>query len=215
MIIEWLGHSCFKITLKDGTRILHDPYDDSFGYTPQDVEVDIVVSSHDHFDHNDLSHVSGNYTLVNTAGVHTFGDLTITGIKTWHDHHHGANRGENIIFRLDVRGITLCHMGDLGHIPSDDVYAQLEDTDILLIPVGGTFTLNANEALEVCDRIAPNIIIPMHFKTPDMTMDIAPLQDFLDAADGEYDVSRPGQCYLQIDKATLKKRTRIVVMEHL
>ena len=215
MVIEWLGHSCFLVTLKDGTRVLHDPYDDSFGYTPPDVEADIVLSSHDHFDHNDLSHVSGDYTLINTAGEYSFGELKITGIKTWHDHHEGANRGENIIFRLDIKGITLSHMGDLGHIPDDDVYEQLDGTDILLIPVGGTFTIDANEALEICDRIEPNIIIPMHFKTPQSTMDIATLQDFLDAAGGEYDVSRPGKCYLQIDKASLKKRTRIVVMEHL
>ncbi|MDD5018233.1 MAG: MBL fold metallo-hydrolase [Eubacteriales bacterium] len=215
MVINWLGHSCFIVTLKNGTRILFDPYDGSFGYTPQDIETDIVVITHAHFDHNNLSHVKGDYTKVDTEGVHQFGDIVIEGIKTWHDHSRGAHRGPNLVFTLSINGIKLCHMGDIGTIPDDDVFEKLENTDILLIPVGGKFTIDAHEALQICERISPNIIIPMHFKTPVSTMDIAPLHEFLEAAGGEYDVSHPGKCYLEIDKASRKKRTRIVVMEYL
>lgn len=215
MIIDWLGHSCFKVTLKSGTRILFDPYDDTVGYEQQETEVDIVVISHAHFDHNDLSCVKGDYTVVDKEGVHQFGDLTIEGFKTWHDHSNGEHRGENLVFLLSVNGITLCHMGDIGSIPDDDVLDKLKGTEILLIPVGGRYTIDANEALAICEKVSPNVIIPMHFKTTVSSLDIAPLHDFLDAAGGEYDVSHPGKCYLKIDKASLKKRTRIVVMEYL
>ena len=215
MVINWLGHSCFLVTLKDGTRVLFDPYDSSIGYTPQDTQADIVVISHSHFDHSDLSHVKGDYTVVDSEGVHEFGELTIEGIKTWHDHSNGADRGENLVFKLSIKGLALCHMGDIGSIPTEDVYKKIEDTDILLIPVGGNYTIDAQEALDICERISPNIIIPMHFKTAVSTLDIAPLHEFIEAAGGEYDVSYPGKCYLEIDNASRKKRTRIIVMEYL
>ncbi len=215
MVIEWLGHSCFKITLKSGLRILLDPYNGDTGYAPQDVEADVVTISHAHTDHNDLSHVKGNYTLVNTPGEHTFGELTIEGIPTWHDHSMGAHRGSNIVFVFSVRGMRACHMGDIGYVPDDAFFQKLCGTDVLMIPVGGNYTIDAQEALTICEKIEPNIIIPMHFKTPDSNLDIAPLHDFLQAVGREYDVSHHGQCYLNIDKASLKKRTRVVVMEYL
>ncbi len=215
MVIEWLGHSCFKITLKSGLRILLDPYNGETGYVPQDVETDIVTISHAHTDHNDLTHVTGNYTVVETPGEHTFGELTIEGYEVPHDHSNGAHRGMSIIFVFSVRGIRVCHMGDIGCIPDDALFQKLCGTDILLIPVGGKVTIDAQEALTICERLEPNIIIPMHFKTPDSNDDIAPLHDFLEAVGREYDVSHHGKCYLNIDRASLKKRTRVVVMEYL
>ena len=110
MVIDWLGHACFKVTLKNGTIIVFDPYDDQIGYTPQDIKADIVTISHGHGDHSDLSHITGNYTVIREPGEHTFGELTIHGIKTWHDKKQGALRGENICFMLSVNGIRLCHM---------------------------------------------------------------------------------------------------------
>ncbi len=215
MVIDWLGHSCFKVTLKNGTRILLDPYDDRTGYTPHTVEADIVTISHNHGDHNDLSHVTGRYTVVNTPGVHDFGELTIEGFPTWHDKEQGAKRGGNICFMLSVKGMRVCHMGDIGEIPSADIMARLKGSDILMIPVGGRYTIDAHEALEICEALEPNIIIPMHFRTAATSIEIAPLSDFLEAAGREYDVSHLGKCSINIDKATLKKRTRIVVMEYL
>jgi L-ascorbate metabolism protein UlaG (beta-lactamase superfamily) len=160
--------------------------------------------------------VKGDYTLINTPGVHTFDDdLTIEGFETWHDHSQGARRGKNIVYKYSVKGINVCHMGDVGCVPDDELLARLCGTEILLIPVGGNYTIDAQEALAVCERIQPNIIIPMHFKTPDSRLDIAPLHEFLEAVGREYDVSHHGQCYLTIDKASLKKRTRVVVMEYL
>jgi len=215
MKIDWLGHSCFKVTLKSGTVILFDPFDSTIGYVQQEVEADIVVISHDHRDHNDLSHVKGDFEVVQTAGVHEFEELTLTGIKTWHDHNDGAERGDNLAFLLNVNGLRLCHMGDVGSVPSKEVLEQLKGIEVLLVPVGGNYTVDACEALVIIDAISPNIIIPMHFKTPQCNLKIAPLYDFLEQARGVYDISHPGKAYLMIDRATLKKRTRVVVMEYL
>ncbi len=215
MIINWLGHSCFKVTLKNDTRILFDPYDKSIGYTPSRIEADIVLISHEHYDHNDLSYVFGDYTVVNKPGSYKFGDLTIEGIKTYHDNKQGNLRGENTVFMLTINGLRLCHMGDLGCMPKDSVIEKLKGADIIMIPVGGNYTIDAKEALLICEAISPNIIIPMHFKTSVTNLDIAPLQDFLEIARSDYDISHLGKCQMKIDKASLKKRTRIMVMEYL
>ena len=97
MKIDWLGHSCFKVTLKSGTVILFDPFDNTIGYIQQEVEADIVVISHDHHDHNDLSNIKGEFTVVDTAGVHELGEVTLEGIKTWHDSSGGDERGERVV----------------------------------------------------------------------------------------------------------------------
>jgi L-ascorbate metabolism protein UlaG (beta-lactamase superfamily) len=216
MVIEWLGHSCFKVTLKgDGRVVLFDPYDDATGYSRLDVRADYVTISHDHHDHNNLSGVKGKYSVVKTAGVNRFDGLTIEGIETWHDHSKGKQRGANLVFLLKKGGMTVCHMGDIGCVPSDDVIKKLEGTDILMIPVGGRYTVDAKEALEICGRLSPNIIIPMHYKTSVCNVAVEPVDFFLEAAGGEYDISRLGKNIFEIDKSTFKKRTRIVVMDYL
>lgn len=215
MRIDWLGHSCFKVALKSGINIVYDPYDSTVGYVQQEVEADVVVISHHHFDHDDLSKIKGEYKVFDTEGLHEYGEASIECIKTWHDHHQGENRGENLISILSVRGMKLCHMGDIGAIPSQQVMEKIMGVDILMIPVGGNYTIDAKEAMQICDAVSPNIIIPMHFKTVQSNLDIAPLHEFLDEAHGIYDISHHGKCYLNIDKATLKKRTRVVVMEYL
>lgn len=213
MIIDWYGHSCFVITIENGTRILFDPYDEKVGYPPQKISADIVVISHDHHDHNDLSRVEGKYKVVNTCGMHDFKDFNIESMKTWHDKSEGSLRGENLVSVLNADSLSICHMGDIGCIPSEELYKKIEGVDILMIPVGGNFTIDANEALKICERVSPNIIIPMHFKTEFTSMKIATVDDFLEAAAQEYDVSHPGKSHMEIDKDNLKKRTRIVVME--
>jgi L-ascorbate metabolism protein UlaG (beta-lactamase superfamily) len=215
MVIKWLGHACFSVTLGSGIKVLFDPYDGSVGYPVIDLETDIVITSHSHFDHSDLSGIKGSFAHIKTAGVHSLKDIVIEGIPTWHDHHQGAHRGENLVFTLKSDGMTLCHTGDLGCMPSDDVFEKLKGVDILLINVGGNYVINASEAVEICERLSPNIIIPMHYKTSVCTIDLEPVDFFLDAVGGGYDVSRLGKNTFEIDKGSLKKRTRIVVMEHM
>jgi L-ascorbate metabolism protein UlaG (beta-lactamase superfamily) len=215
MVIEWLGHSCFKVTLLSGTRILFDPYDEATGYRQLDVEADIVALSHAHHDHSYLGGVRGEYSLVKTPGVHNFDGLTIEGISTWHDHSEGSQRGSNLVFVMKSKTMTVCHMGDIGCMPSDGVFEKLKGVDVLMIPVGGKYTVDGKEALAICGRISPNIIIPMHYKTSSSLVSLEPVEFFLDAVGREYDVSRLGKHTFEIDKNSLKKRTRIVVMEYM
>ncbi len=215
MVIDWLGHACFSVTLASGIKVLFDPYDKSVGYPEVNIETDIVITSHSHFDHSDLSGVRGSFAHIKTAGVHNLKDIVIEGIPTWHDHHQGAHRGENLVFLLKAEGMTVCHMGDLGCVPDDDVFEKLQDVDVLMIPVGGHYTIGAAEAFMICERVSPNIIIPMHYKKSVCTIDIEPVEFFLEAVVGEYDISRLGKHTFEIDQGSLKKRTRIVVMEHM
>lgn len=212
MKIEWMAHSCFVITLADGTRILTDPFENKIGYELKDMQADIVLVSHDHFDHNYLDAVSGEYTLIRTAGEHTVGNVKITGIPTWHDGEKGALRGENIVFKIEADGLSLAHMGDLGEVPGEDFFQTLGQVDILMIPVGGVYTVDGEQALTVCKTIEPNIILPMHYKTLFLDVDVQSVFHFTDPAGGYYDKASVGDSVLEITAGNKKKRSRIVLL---
>ena len=135
MKLTWMAHSCFNIILENGTKIVFDPFDNTIGYELPVLEADIALISHDHFDHNDVSRLSGDYTLIREAGEYTVGDVKIRGIKTYHDPEQGALRGENVVFIVEAEGIRIAHLGDLGEMPQEEFYKELGKIDILLIPV--------------------------------------------------------------------------------
>ena len=168
--IRWLGHACFLITAGDGTRILTDPFDDTLGYDLPAVSADIVTVSHAHFDHNNVGVVQGSPEVVDSPGDRSFGGVRIRGVQTCHDTKGGALRGRNIVFIIETDDITVCHAGDLGHVPSDETEKTIGRVDVLLIPVGGTYTLDAKGAQEAVRKLDPRIVIPMHYKTPDLEM---------------------------------------------
>ncbi len=168
--IRWLGHACFLITAGDGTRILTDPFDDSVGYDLPTVPADVVTVSHAHFDHNNVGAVQGSPEVVNSPGDRSVGGVRIRGVQTCHDTKGGALRGRNIVFVIETDDITICHAGDLGHVPSDETAKSIGRVDVLLIPVGGTYTLDAKGAQEAVRKLDPRIVIPMHYKTPDLKM---------------------------------------------
>lgn len=163
MKLQWFGHSCFGLTFSDGTRLITDPFDDSVGYPMCTAEADAVLSSHDHFDHNHIESISGNPVMINTEGVHHVGDATITGIHSFHDPEHGALRGENIIFRIEADGLAIVHLGDLGHMPDEAQLASISNADILLIPIGGHFTITTEQAVEIIRQAKPRCAVAMHF----------------------------------------------------
>ena len=181
MKIRWLGHSCFEI--KTSFYILTDPFDNSVSYTFDPAEIQIVTESHQHHDHNAHDRVRGDPAVVKTAGEHAFDDVMIKGYKTYHDKDMGKKRGGNIVFQIISKGITITHLGDLGHMPEPDTLQKLSDTDILMIPVGGTYTIDANEAIKVIELIKPNVVIPMHYKSEKCDFPIDPLSKFTDAFD--------------------------------
>lgn len=180
MTFQWYGNSCFLITTDNGTRILTDPCDRSTGYPAvHDIETDIVTVSHDHFDHNYVEAAVGEPVVVRTIGETVVGDVRFTGIATWHDEVEGAKRGPNTVFVIEADGMRIVHLGDLGHMPDASVYAAIGKPDVLLTPVGGTFTLDAAQAAELARRCDATVIIPMHFKTPVLSFEIAGVDPFL------------------------------------
>jgi len=167
MIITWLGQSAFKLQDKvsaDGITVVTDPYGKETGLKMSSFEADIVTVSHDHADHNNVDALRGNPFIIDCAGEYDTKGILIEGIDSYHDEEEGKLRGGNIIYRIEIDDISIVHLGDLGHVLSNEQLEKLVGTDILLIPVGGKHTLDAKKAVEVISQIEPRIVIPMHYK---------------------------------------------------
>lgn len=177
MKLKWWGHACFKITAADGTAVITDPYPD-IGYQPIDDTADIVTVSHDHFDHNAVDQVGGNPTVIKTAGVHSVKGLQITAIDSVHDDAAGAKRGKNLIFILNIDGSRIVHLGDQGIILTEEQLKQIGAVDVLMLPVGGNYTINADEAYQVVQQLNPKVVVPMHYKTEVLDFDITGVEEF-------------------------------------
>lgn len=206
MKISFLGHACFLITSSDGTRIITDPYDTSVGYAPIGESADIVTVSHEHFDHNAVDQVKGNPVVVRSS--QTVRGISFQAIPTFHDDTRGSKRGRNTVFLFEVDGMKICHMGDLGHIPTEQ-FPKLSDVNILLIPVGGYYTIGPREATQIVEALKPNIVIPMHYKTSKIDFPIAEVEEFLQ---GKENVERMEE--LEVSKETLPAPVRIIVLQH-
>ncbi|MBR1561529.1 MAG: MBL fold metallo-hydrolase [Clostridia bacterium] len=164
MKLKWLGHSCFEITLNNGKVFVTDPYDETVGYPPLKVKADVVLSSHDHFDHNYFAAIEGDYEIVNQVGAYERFGAKITGVHSYHDEVKGAKRGENVIFTLEADGVRLTHLGDLGHLPeTEEQKAAIRGADVLLIPMAGTFTITTPEAIQIIEAYKPVAAIAMHY----------------------------------------------------
>jgi len=182
MYITWLGQSCFKLQDKigsDGVTLVTDPYSDDIGLKMPRFEADIVTVSHSHHDHNNIGALRGNPFIIDTAGEYETRGVFVEGVEAWHDAAEGKERGKNIIYRIEMEDISITHLGDLGHILDAKQLEKLEGTDILLIPVGGKYTINAAKAVEVISQIEPRIIIPMHYKVPGLKIDLDGAEKFI------------------------------------
>ncbi|MFA5155107.1 MAG: MBL fold metallo-hydrolase [Patescibacteria group bacterium] len=170
MIITWQGQSCFKLQDKigpEGVTVVTDPFDKAVGLKVPNFEADIVTVSHDHHDHNNVGALRGTPMVINCAGEYDFKGVLIEGVDAFHDDKEGAERGSNVIFRIEIDDISVTHLGDLGHALTDAQLEKVVGTDILLIPIGGKYTIDAKKAVEVIAQIEPRIIIPMHYKIKD------------------------------------------------
>lgn len=214
MLIEYVGHSCFYIVNKEGQRILTDPYDNTIGLKPVDKEADIVLVSHHHYDHDYVDGVKGNYKLFDKAGDYEFCDVKIHGVELDHDEADGSKRGKVIAFTIETDGMRIMHMGDVGAMPDDSFFENTGHIDILMIPIGGTYTVDAEGALDIMDRLNANINIPMHYKTTHLNLDIASPHEFIRLAKKEYDVSQLGGNTFEITPDSLKKRGRVIILEN-
>lgn len=171
MQIKWFGQSSFLLTSEVGVRILIDPFDRMLGYKmPKPIETDIVAVTHNHGDHNKIRVAIGDYLLVNEPKEYYRDGVSIKGFKTYHDKVNGKKRGENIVFRFTVDGLTICHCGDLGHLLTEEQVKDIGNVDILMLPVGGRMTINGEDGAKVMEQLKPTVAIPMHYRTKALSL---------------------------------------------
>jgi len=185
MKITWYGHACFKLMVKtnNGNKIsiITDPFDKSVGLVPSRAAADIVTVSHDHYDHNNVKTVGGSPFVIEGPGEYDAKGVFIRGIHSFHDESKGEERGINTIYVLEAEDLKICHLGDLGQNElTSEQLDKIGEVDVLMIPVGGVYTINGNEAVKIINQIEPNIVIPMHYKIPKLTIKLNSVDKFLE-----------------------------------
>lgn len=181
MIISCIGHAEFLLELENGMCLVTDPYDEACGYPLLALRADAVLVSHQHHDHNAIENVQGYTQVISTAGRHTLApDVHVTAVPCYHDEVQGAKRGSNLMFLIEAEGLRVAHLGDLGHLPTAEQIAALAPVDVLMLPVGGYYTIDAPQAREVARMLGAQVILPMHYRTAaNEDWPIAPVEDFL------------------------------------
>ena len=212
MLIQHIGHAEFLLTAESGFRIVTDPYDASTGYPVQKVEADGVLVSHHHHDHDAVENVAGHPQIIDYAGLHTFAPgRQVTGILADHDGEGGVQRGKTLLFLLETEDLRIAHLGDLGCLLDADQLDALGRVDVLMIPVGGFFTIDPAAAMEVIEQIDPRIIIPMHYKTEyNADWPIGPVEAFTSLFDPAQ--VRTGGEALRVTRGDLECHPRVVVL---
>lgn len=213
MTITWYGQSCFKIETREVILAI-DPFAKDIGLTPPRFHADIILVTHHHADHDNTPAISGRDgtpKIIDGPGEYEIKDLSISGIPTFHDSVEGKERGLNTVFRIEIEGIAIVHLGDFGESALREETAELlGNVDILLAPVGGVYTIDAEAAAAIANQIEPRLIIPMHYRLPELKIKLAPVEDFLK----EYGAAGAER----LDKLTVKRKdlpqgeTRVVVL---
>jgi L-ascorbate metabolism protein UlaG (beta-lactamase superfamily) len=204
MNIQYYGHSCFKITARPAGRgqeevaIFIDPFDKSVGFRPPQGNADLALVTHDHPDHNNVSALRGNPKVIDIPGEYSVKGANIIGVSSFHDSQNGAERGLNTIFILETEDIRICHLGDLGSDLTEKQLDQIDGVDIMMIPIGGKYTIDGEKAAEIAKKVEPKIIIPMHYKMKGSTVDVEDEKKFC---------AELGNCPKEkISKLNLKKK---------
>ena len=209
MDITWYGHACFRLYQR-GASVVTDPYEKSIGYELPRLRADIVTVSHDHPGHRNTGPVRNKKLVISGPGEYEVRDVFITGIATFHDGKKGSARGSNTVYLYDFDGLKICHLGDLGHVPSQAQVEVLNSVDVLLIPVGGVSTINAAQAAEVVSLMEPGLVVPMHYRLPSLAFKLDPVSKFLKAMG--LDKVSP-QEMLSVTKSGLPEETQVVLLE--
>lgn len=178
MEIDWFGLSCFRLRSREAS-VITDPYEKSIGLKLPRPRGDIVTISHNHAGHDNADGVAGNPKVINGPGEYEISGVFITGVQTYHDKRNGKDRGKNTVYAINIEGINVCHLGDLGHVPTQTQADEIGQVDILLVPVGGGNALNASDAAEVVSLFEPMIVIPMHYRVPDLSVKLDPVEKFI------------------------------------
>ncbi|MDQ4036115.1 MAG: MBL fold metallo-hydrolase [Chloroflexota bacterium] len=207
MEITWYGRACFRLKGKDAT-VITDPCPPSTGFVAGKHDVDLLTISHPHPDHSYTRSITAGLTLTR-PGEYEFSDLLVTGIRTFHDGQAGGSQGENMVFAVEIDGVHVCHLGDLGHLLTDEQLTELGPVDVLLVPVGGETTLTPAEAAEVVAQVGPKIVIPMHFAVDGASKDLGGPEKFLH----EMAAEPMRQPKAQVTVHSLPDETQVVVLE--
>jgi L-ascorbate metabolism protein UlaG (beta-lactamase superfamily) len=210
MEITWLGHSCFRLKGKQAT-IITDPFSPGIGYVLGKQSAQIVTVSHAHSDHSYVQGISGEPKIINGPGEYEISGVMTIGVQTYHDSEHGVNKGKNTAFFMEIDEVKVCHLGDLGHVLTTEQVARLNGVDVLMIPVGGVTTIDATHAAEVIRSLEPKIVIPMHYKTEALKMELAPIDQFLKEMGVKEIIPQPK---LLVTKANLPLSLQVVLLEY-
>ncbi len=213
MKIKWLGHSTFVLISGKGTKLLTDPYDAVFGleYGKIDESADIVTVSHDHGDHSNVAAVKGHPKVIRDTAPGEVKGIRVRGIETCHDDAGGSQRGANIVFCFEIDGLNVCHLGDLGHTLTAEQATAIGKVDILMIPVGGNFTIDAGTADSVIEVLKPAVVLPMHYKNNRCSeFPVAGVESF---TTGKTNLTIAGSSEIDYKAGELPASTQVVVLK--
>ncbi len=211
MVIQWYGQSCFKIQSGDLVVVI-DPFGKEIGLTPPRFKTDVALVSHSHFDHSNAESLGGEPFLITEPGEYEAKGVYVRGIRTFHDTVEGKERGTNTAYMIQVEDIRIAHLGDFGEQEMrEETLEELGDVDILMIPVGGTYTVDGKTAGKIVKQIEPRFVIPMHYKIPGIKVALDGVESFLKEMGSKVEAQ---------DKFTLKKtdigedeKTEVVVLK--
>ena len=214
MHIIWHGQSFFQIQTSlikgEQTTLAVDPFDETAGLKVPLVAADILLITHDHADHNNKKAIKGSPFLIEGPGEYEVKEIFVQGIPSFHDEEEGKKRGPNTIYTIDAEEMRLCHLGDFGQKElTEDQLEQIGDIDVLMIPVGGEFTIDAKGAAHVISQIEPKIVIPMHYALPKLKVKLDEVEKFLKEIGKKSVVPQPK---LLIKKKDLPPETQVVVL---
>ena len=210
MEISWLGHSCFRIKGRQVT-VITDPYPPDLGYSLGKPTAQIVTVSHQHPSHSYVQAIGGGPKLVTGPGEYEINGVLITGIATFHDMERGQKKGKNTVYLIELDEVSVCHLGDLGHVLTAEQVEELGNVDVLLLPVGGVSTINAPLAAEVVRQLEPKAVVPMHYRTEASSRELEPVDRFLK----EIGVKEIGsQPKLTLTHSSLPASTQVFVLNY-
>jgi len=210
MEISWLGHSCFRIKGRQAT-VITDPYPPDLGYSLGKPTAHIVTVSHQHPGHSYVQGIGGEPRLVTGPGEYEISGVLIAGIATFHDRERGQKRGKNTVYLMEVDEVSICHLGDLGHVLTTEQVEEIDDVDVLLLPVGGVSTINASMAAEIVRQLEPRVVVPMHYKTEALSWELEPVDKFLKEIGVEQIASQPK---LSLTRSSLPATTQVFLLNY-
>ncbi len=210
MDITWLGHSCFRIKGSHAT-VITDPYPPGLGYSLGKPTAHIVTVSHQHPNHSYVQGISGEPRQIVGPGEYEISGVLVIGVATFHDTVGGRKQGRNTVYLMEIDEVSVCHLGDLGHVLTAAQVEEIDNVDVLLLPVGGVSTINAPMAAEVVRQLEPKVVVPMHYKTQAISRELEPVGRFLKEIGVKEITPQPK---LSFTKSSLPASTQVFLLDY-